>query len=192
MFQFGSREKRPRRAPRRVVIYNYYYGFTSPTSAGAEAHEPGEIDSPIRFMMPRAVCDELLQALGGVPPEACGMLLGPRTHPSLLTHFLRDESGHSSPATFRIDGDRMTDAIKPYVSAGLDVKGIVHSHPSGIHRPSSGDVEYLKKLFGNKKNATAPDAMAFYFPILSDGQLFHFAYDRADGDRLKPARLGLI
>lgn len=195
MFRLGNYVGGSKNAPRSIVVYNYYYGFSPglpPVEQAVRGPHPDEDEAVCRFFMPRAVYEELLEVLGGVPPEACGMLLGPKTHAALITHFVRDESGVSSPTTFSIDGDRMTESLKPYVSAGLDVKGIVHSHPSGFYRPSDGDVTYLKKLFANRKNASASPA-AFYFPIVSDGQIFHFAYDRGTGKSgLKPAKLALL
>jgi proteasome lid subunit RPN8/RPN11 len=186
-------------APQSVVIYNYYYGFSAPR-IGLETHEPeplpialDDLQGPARFVMLRSVHEELIESLGSIPPEACGMLLGPKKHASLITHFVRDESGKGSPVSFQIDGERMTKTIKPFITAGLDLKGIVHSHPRGVHRPSGGDLIYLKKLYANERNAANSDAAAFYFPILADGRLFHFAYDPSDGDgELRPATLALI
>lgn len=170
--------------PRSIVVYNYY--------GCCRGHSADVREEPARFLMPGAVLDEVLGVLGSIPPEACGLLLGPRSHRSLITHFLRDETGIPSPTMFQIDGEQLTKAISRYVAAGLDVKGIAHSHPSGVHEPSSGDLRYLRKLFGNRKNAAAVEA-DFYFPIISDGQVFHFAFDRAAGrDRLKPAKVILI
>lgn len=195
MFRLANYVGSKRDVPRSIVVYNYYYGF-SPGLAAVE-HETHTSDSSgdeeiARFFMPRAVYEEVIEILGSVPPEACGMLLGPKRHGSLITHFVRDESGASSPTMFRIDGERMTEALKPYLAAGLDVKGICHSHPSGCYRPSDGDLTYLRKLFANHKNASA-HAAAFYFPIISDGQVFHFAYDSAAGKRgLRPAKLALL
>ncbi len=179
--------------PKSVVVYNYYYGFSpgaSPVENGSHPHDA--VGASSRFLMPRAVYEDLLNFLGSVPPEACGMLLGPASHCSLITHFVPDESGVSSPTTFHIDGVRMTEVLKPYIAAGLDVKGICHSHPSGYYHPSSGDLTYLKRLFSNRKNASSRTSL-FYFPIVSDGQIFHFAYDRsAGGDGLRSAKLALL
>lgn len=180
--------------PRSIVINNYY-GYSRGLSAfehEVSVRDSEEEEETSRFLMPRAVFDEVLEILSSIPPEACGVFLGPQSHGSLITHFIRDETGIPSPTMFRIDGERLTKAIHPYVTAGLDVKGIAHSHPSGIYRPSNGDLRYLRKLFGNRKNADAPE-LDFYFPIISDGQVFHYAFDRSAGrDRLKPAKVVLI
>ena len=69
---------------------------------------------------------------------------------------------------------------RPFVGAGLDIKGIAHSHPSGCYEPSEGDKHYLRKLFSRQKNASAG---CFYFPIISDGRIFHFAYDPSSSGR---------
>lgn len=195
MFRLANYVGSKNDVPRSIVVYNYYYGFAPGLAAAEhETHVPDPGDEEVaRFFMPRAVYEEVIEVLGSVPPEACGMLLGPKRHGSLITHFVRDESGASSPTMFRIDGERMTEALRPFVAAGLDVKGICHSHPSGCYRPSDGDLTYLKKLFSNRKNASA-HAAAFYFPIISDGQVFHFAYDpAASGKRgLRPAKLALL
>ncbi len=193
MFRIGQSSAQPRAVPRTVVVYNYYYGFSPGVGpVEHESHRPDADGQDSRFYMARSVYDELLAHLASVPPEACGMLLGPASHGSLITHFIPDQSGESSPTTFHIDGARMTETIKPYVAAGLDVKGICHSHPSGFYRPSSGDLTYLKRLFTNSKNASSATSL-FYFPIVSDGQIFHFAYDRSAGkDGLKPAKLDLL
>ena len=193
MFQFTNSLGRNHKEPRSVFVYNYYYGFSAEgTPVAHETHSSDLDGSVVRFFMIRAVYEEMLTVLGSVPPEACGMLLGPASHSSLITHFVPDASGISSPTTFHIDGKRMTEAIKPFIGAGLDVKGICHSHPSGCYRPSGGDLTYLKRLFSNNKNATSATTN-FYFPIISDNQIFHFAYDRtASEDALKSAKLALL
>jgi proteasome lid subunit RPN8/RPN11 len=192
MFRRGHSSGWTRDVPQSVVVYNYYYGFSHVASpVDHETHEVQAEPTP-RFFMPRAVYEKLIADLSSVPPEACGMLLGPTSHGALITHFIPDASGVSSPTTFRIDGKRMTESLKPYIQAGLDVKGICHSHPSGYHHPSGGDLTYLKQLFSNQKNSSSATT-TFYFPILSDGQVFHFAFDRTAGeDTLKSAKLALI
>lgn len=194
MFRIGSYLMGTHPLPQSIVIYNYYGCCRGRTAFEHEAsvRVSEEQEEGARFLMPRAVLDELLEVLSSIPPEACGVLLGPRCHSSLITHFVRDETGTPSPTMFQIDGEHLTKAIHPYVQVGLDVKGIAHSHPSGIHNPSGGDLRYLRKLFGNRKNAVAPE-VDFYFPIISDGQVFHYAFDRSAGrDRLKPAKVVLI
>jgi len=184
-----------RDTPRSIVVCNPCRGV--PPGPAAWEHGPADAPADEReeatcFLMSRSVHDELLSVLGSIPPEACGMLLGPKSHRSLITHFVRDETGTSSPASFRIDGAQMTEAIRPFVAAGLDIKGIAHSHPSGCYRPSEGDMVYLRKLFTNRRNASAAAGL-FYFPIISDGQIFHFAYEPSAGKKsMRPAKLSLL
>lgn len=193
MFQFRNSLGRDHKAPRSVFVYNYYYGFSADSPSMTHETVTADLDGSVaRFYMLRAVYEEIFEVLGSVPPEACGMLLGPTSHASMITHFLPDDSGISSPTMFQIDGKRMTEVIQPYIAAGLDVKGICHSHPSGCYRPSSGDLTYLRRLFASDKNSNSATT-TFYFPIISDNQIFHFAYDRtASKDGLKSAKLALI
>ncbi len=100
--------------------------------------------------------------LGGHPPERGGALLGPRHRP-VLTHFVPDPEGVRTSATYapsRALDTRVKDLER---AAGLELKGIAHSHPHGLDTPSAQDA--LELAEGLRRNGH----LAFYLaPIVTD------------------------
>jgi len=139
----------------------------------------------------RPVYEEILFALGTRAPEVGGVLLGPKNN-RLVTHFIFDEGGQSADTTFTLDHLGLNQIIAPYLSCNLDIKGFVHSHPSGYPRPSTGDREYLARLLSNPRNQTEE----LFFPIQCDGRLQAFIVTpgslRVDRQWAIPARIHLI
>jgi proteasome lid subunit RPN8/RPN11 len=127
-----------------------------------------------------------LTYLLGRPPEAAGILLGPADDDVLVTHFVPDESGRGTAVSFELNAAHLNRVLKRVRPAGLDCKGLVHSHPAGIPHPSSGDVAYFRKLFAVPANRTARHV---FVPIVCGGRLFNFAF--AHGD-VFPAELTLV
>ncbi len=108
------------------------------------------------------VGDWVLRAIGAEiaahPPERGGALLGPPQRP-LVTHFLADPDAATTSSSYR--PSRALDArVKELeAGAGLELKGIVHSHPRGVDRPSDHDATELAtglRLNGHMARYLAP------------------------------------
>lgn len=132
----------------------------------------------------RAIIDHL----GSVEPEAGGMLLGPRGT-SIVTHYIPDLRGKATGASFTLDAKGLNQVLKNHLECGLDAKGLVHSHPSGIPRPSFGDLEYVARSFVNPKNRNVTE---FFLPIFCDGQMFPYVVLAAQPGVVIPAQLWLF
>jgi len=89
-----------------------------------------------------SVIEAIERAVAAVPPERGGAVLGPRGRP-LLSHFVFDEWAPWAPDRYR-PSPELAERVRA-LEAGLDLefKGIVHSHPGGLDRPSAADREEL-------------------------------------------------
>ena len=105
----------------------------------------------------------LAAELGDHPPERGGALLGPRGRP-VVTAFAPDPEAEASASSWApsraLDG-----RVKALERGGLvELKGLVHSHRSGLDRPSDRDV--LELAEGLRRNA---HLAAYLGPVVSAG-----------------------
>ena len=144
--------------------------------------------------------------LGGHPPERGGALLGPRHRP-VLTHFVPDPEAVTTSATYA-PSRRLDACVKDLErGAGLELKGIVHSHPHGFDRPSEQDARELAE--GLRRNghlalylapiaSKAPQAgragLEPHELPLRDGKISFFAAFRTrdGGAEIRPMRVSLV
>ena len=116
---------------------------------------------------------DMLDYLLAREPESAGLLLGPTNDDLLITHFVPDRTGRGTSASFELGTDELNDMLKRAKPAGINCKGIGHSHPAGISSPSHGDLIYLQRVFGLPTNA---DTAQFYMPIVCGGRLYPYVY----------------
>ena len=119
-------------------------------------------------------------------PEAAGILLGPATDDPVISHFVPDEDGEGTPGSFQLNAVGLNHVLQSVKPARLDLKGFCHSHPSGFIQPSSGDLDYLQRLFDLPANAAAHQC---FMPIVSAGRFYPWVYARG---RLWLAELILV
>lgn len=85
------------------------------------------------------VLGQIEEQIARFEPERGGALLGPVGQP-LVTEFIYDRSARTSGSTYtpsRWLAEQVT--VRERADQNLELKGILHSHPSGISRPSQGD-----------------------------------------------------
>jgi proteasome lid subunit RPN8/RPN11 len=89
---------------------------------------------------------EIRDRIAAHPPERGGALYGPRHYP-FVTHFEFDPDGLTSDVSY-VPSTRLIENV-PRVEreTGLQFKGIVHSHPRGLTRPSGGDEQTVGSFF---------------------------------------------
>jgi hypothetical protein len=64
-----------------------------------------------------------------------------------VTHFEFDPEGVTSAVSY-VPSSRLIDNVKTVeLQTGLQLKGIVHSHPLGFTKPSQGDVQTVQSFF---------------------------------------------
>ncbi|CAD5990437.1 Molybdopterin-synthase adenylyltransferase [Planktothrix tepida] len=107
------------------------------------------------------VIREIEQDIAIYPPERGGALLGPIGKP-IVTRFLFDGEAITSYTSYRPSRTLNQQVKQVELSENLELKGIIHSHPNGMDRPSGQD-EYELKV-GLELNPH----MAFYLaPIVT-------------------------
>ncbi len=106
---------------------------------------------------------DLEREIAAHPPERGGALLGPRLRP-LVTRFLPDPAGPGSGAAWA--PSRALDAAVKAAEReqGLELKGLAHSHPPGLDRPSERDERELAE--GLRRNGHLPCYLA---PVITRG-----------------------
>jgi hypothetical protein len=129
---------------------------------------PRTVLPPMRIL--QSAYAAIMRHLTGVEPEAGGMLLGPKGS-SLVTHYVPDENGRATAASFTLDAVGLNRILKMFLACETEGKGIVHSHPIGCTTPSLGDLLYVRRSFGNPKNK---DLSEFLLPIVCGGQMFPY------------------
>lgn len=143
--------------------------------------------------------------IGSRPPERGGALLGPRLRP-VVTHFVPDPDAVVTPTTFA--PSRPLDARVKELErdAGLELKGIVHSHGPGLDRPSEQDALELAeglRLNGHLARYLAPivsgagagegELEPHELPLRAGKVSFFAAHrTRGGGAEIRPLRVKLV
>jgi proteasome lid subunit RPN8/RPN11 len=140
---------------------------------GEEHRDEDESLSLWMMKITQAALRQLMEYLLSREPELAGLLLGPADDDSLITHFVPDRTGHGTSASFELGTVELNDVLKRMKPAGINCKGIAHSHPAGITSPSHGDLIYLRRTFDLPTNAAAAQ---FYMPIVCGGRLYPYVY----------------
>ncbi|MFW6376867.1 MAG: desampylase [archaeon] len=94
------------------------------------------------IVLPRDVRDAIVEhARDGAPMEVCGVLAGHHdAEQSRAERAHRTSNVASSPrVTYEIDPELLFETIEEIESAGREVVGFYHSHPTGPPRPSPTD-----------------------------------------------------
>lgn len=123
---------------------------------------------------------DLVAAVGSVPPETGGLLLGSRED-FVVQKFIFDRSGSRSYTSYDPDVSVLNKIVKrEWEERGLQLIGWAHSHPRGSDRLSgdygsgAGDLAYLNRIF-----AAMPTLTKFIVPIVfssHDGPLTIYPY----------------
>jgi proteasome lid subunit RPN8/RPN11 len=140
------------------------------------AREQGDDDESLPLWMMKITQPALIAMMDYLlsrEPESAGMLLGPADDDQLITHFVPDRTGRGTSASFELGTDELNAVLKRMKPAGINCKGISHTHPLGVPSPSQGDLNYLRRVFGLPTNT---EAAQFYLPIVCGGRLYPYVY----------------
>ena len=119
-----------------------------------------------------SVLEQIEEHVARFPPERGGALLGPVGQP-LVTEFIFDPEARTSGVTFT-PSRGLADRVHARESADqqIELKGILHSHPGDMSRPSQGDHHaYLDSLDG------APWLGRLVAPIVTVGTRLRRGHD---------------
>ena len=92
------------------------------------------------------VYHEIRGCIASHAPERGGALYGPKGYP-FVTHFEYDMEGETSAVSYVPSTRLIINVPKVEMGTGLQFKGIIHSHPRGLTRPSSGDEQTVAAFF---------------------------------------------
>jgi proteasome lid subunit RPN8/RPN11 len=139
------------------------------------------------MIMTDLVYDEIRSELASHRPERGGALYGPKGYPA-VTHFEYDAEGETSAMSYVPSSRLVANVVRVERETGLQFKGIVHSHPPGLLRPSSGDAKTVQTYFRLNPHVSAmalPIVQELTVDAVGDSPRFLHWY-RAE--RRKPAR----
>jgi hypothetical protein len=89
---------------------------------------------------------ELRHKLSSRPAESGGVLLGP-ANSDAITHFYFDSGGVCTGNSYSPDYNFLNRKLRQqWRPAGLEIKGIAHSHGSNLNILTYGDMRYIKRL----------------------------------------------
>jgi proteasome lid subunit RPN8/RPN11 len=146
---------------------------------------PPPVERSLPMKWTQTVYQQILREIGSKPPELGGILLGP-VGELLATHFVFDETGRGSTVAWTFGHNRINEVLRQYVPLKLDMKGFVHSHPTGVTSLSAQDVNDFRKPFANSKNHDLPEVWA---PIVVGNRVIPYVLLR---DQAQPALAHLV
>lgn len=83
--------------------------------------------------------DMVAEAIATYPMEGCGILLGAERY-DRIDRFVPIRNANASPTEYTLDPIQYVEATTLADEDGLDVVGIMHSHPAGRAVPSLVDI----------------------------------------------------
>lgn len=139
------------------------------------------------------VLDSIARDIGMHPPERGGALLGP-VGKYCVSQFIFDAEAATSPASFRPSqaiGQRVQAAES---ASGREFKGLVHSHPGTVDRPSSQDRVSIRNALDLNPHlavylapivsSEASDVLASHELRLEPGRISFFIAQRSRGGNI--------
>lgn len=90
------------------------------------------------------VYDEIKRTIGCRKPEQGGILGS--SDGKHIDHYYFDKTANRSSASYTMDTKALNEVIHGWNDNGIQLVGIIHSHPQGITRPSFGDMETAKHI----------------------------------------------
>lgn len=119
---------------------------------------------PVGTVILGEVIDAIAVALTTYAPERGGLLFGPKGQ-KLITHFVSDDDAEHHSVTYTPSASICARSPEIEREHGLEYKGVIHSHPGSMDRPSSPDVT-------NARKALTRNAHLSYFmmPIVTLGK----------------------
>jgi proteasome lid subunit RPN8/RPN11 len=115
----------------------------------------------MRFRITRDVYDEIARTVGSLRAEHGGAL-GRQEEDDVIRYFRFDQTARNTGATYSPDHEALNQMFKSdWNPKGIRLAGFVHSHPSRFARPSSGDLEYARRIL-----SAIPDMPHIFLPIV--------------------------
>ena len=115
----------------------------------------------IRYTSTPAVHQQVMHALGEHLPERGGLLGGNR-QTGEITHFWLDVAPlTANQSTYEPNYVAVNAQLRRWNAQGIELIGMVHSHPGRCKRPSSADSTYARDIL-----RAIPDMERFFMPIV--------------------------
>ena len=113
------------------------------------------------FIISKDVRRQIIRVLGHHKPERGGLLGGCRSS-GAITHFWHDQTPRlANASTYEPDHVAANAVLRTWNAQGVDLVGMVHSHPGTFSRPSSADCEYARRILEH-----IPAMHQFFMPIV--------------------------
>jgi hypothetical protein len=113
------------------------------------------------FLFTDCVIEQIGKGIAAHMPERGGALLGPPAMP-LVSHFLADAQASVTRGSYIPSIDLVQGVAEIEQTEGLQFKGVIHSHPGSLDRPSGPDQRAFRR--GLDLN---PRMAAFLAPIVT-------------------------
>ncbi len=79
------------------------------------------------------------------PTEACGLFAGRPGH-EVVSHFFPTTNTTPSPVSFTVDPREMLETERRADQLGLEIMGVMHSHPATDAYPSATDISHATRF----------------------------------------------
>lgn len=110
----------------------------------------------------------IVKTIGSGIPEKGGILLG---KDGIITDFVFDEHAETTGSTYSLNVAYLNPIIQEKKTKGLNLLGVVHSHPNGCSQLSAPDKQYFLNQFKN-----FPDLEFLYTPIVFSAKQGEFEF----------------
>ncbi|MBM4103123.1 MAG: hypothetical protein FJ263_03610 [Planctomycetes bacterium] len=111
--------------------------------------------------MTRETFDKMMFSICPRPAETGGLILGPLGSND-GTDFFFDAGGSITGTSYAPDCVTIVKKLKEeWIPAGIDLKGIAHSHPGKLDRLTTEDMAYIKRLL-----IINPEMPVFLAPLI--------------------------
>lgn len=124
------------------------YGGRQGDLDGGTWHRGGKFfcqsDSDNRYIMTAEVYDQIKRTIGTRKPEQGGILgSSDGIH---IDHYYFDKTAVRTGASYTMDAKALNEVIHEWNDNGIQLVGIIHSHPQGCTKPSYGDMETARHI----------------------------------------------
>ena len=97
-----------------------------------------------RYIITAEVYDQIKKTIGTRKPEQGGILgSSDGIH---IDHYYFDKTADRTSASYTMDAKALNEVIHGWNDNGIQLVGIIHSHPQGCTKPSFGDMETARHI----------------------------------------------